>query len=289
MENDFHQGMRRIEGLIQTIEAAADPKLRANALELVRSLMALHGAGLERMMETIRSTGEAGQSVFEQLGRDELIASLLLLYGLHPVDLETRVRQALDQVRPYLRSHGGNVELLAIDNGVVHLRLEGSCSGCPSSSMTLKLAVERAIYDKAPDAAGIEVERERQPAGSERPAGAANGNGASDRAAQTGSWETVSAVESLAAGSARILEVNGRPVLFCRLGKTLYAYNTLCAACGQTLTGNQLESGTIVCRGCGERYEVARAGRGVDRPELYLQPFPLLEDRGQVKVALPAC
>ena len=101
--------------------------------------------------------------LIEQFGDDELVGSLLLLYGLHPVDLETRVRQALDKTRPYLRSHGGNVELAGVDpTGVVRLRLQGSCHGCPSSAMTLKLAIEKAIHEAAPDVAGIEVEGESE-------------------------------------------------------------------------------------------------------------------------------
>jgi Fe-S cluster biogenesis protein NfuA len=83
---------------------------------------------------------------------------LLLLYGLHPLDFDSRVRQALDQVRPYLRSHGGDVELLDTTGGVVRLRMQGSCHGCPSSAMTLQSAIEEAIYAKAPDLTALEVE-----------------------------------------------------------------------------------------------------------------------------------
>ena len=83
---------------------------------------------------------------------------ILLLHGLHPLDLETRVRQALDKVRPLLRSHGGNVELLGLAGGVARLRMLGSCDGCPSSAMTLKTAIEEAIYEKAPDVTAIEVD-----------------------------------------------------------------------------------------------------------------------------------
>src|SRR4029453_17038710 len=90
---------------------------------------------------------------------DELVASLLVLHDLHPKDTQTRVTEALDQVRPYLGSHAGGVELLGVDSaGVVHLRLEGSCDGCPSSVQTVKLAIERAIEEAAPEVAGVEVE-----------------------------------------------------------------------------------------------------------------------------------
>lgn len=97
------------------------------------------------------------------LAGDVVVSSLLLLYGLHPLDLKTRVDQALERVRPFLRSHKGNVELVDVSQGVVRLRMEGSCNGCPSSAMTLKLAIEEAIYAAAPDVAAIEVEGVVQP------------------------------------------------------------------------------------------------------------------------------
>ena len=86
------------------------------------------------------------------------MSSLLLLYGLHPVDLETRVHQALDKVRPLLKSHGGNVDLLGIADGVVRLQLQGSCHGCPSSAQTLHNAIEAAIDEFAPDVVELKVE-----------------------------------------------------------------------------------------------------------------------------------
>ena len=68
------------------------------------------------------------------------------------------MQEALDSVRPYMESHGGNVELLGIEDGVARLRLEGSCNGCAASASTLELAVEQALQATAPDLEGIDVE-----------------------------------------------------------------------------------------------------------------------------------
>ncbi len=157
-QKEFHQRMQRVEALIGDIEATADPDTRAKAVELVQSLMEFHGAGLERMMEVVAETGAGGERLFNDFARDPLVGSLLLLYGLHPVEFETRVAAALEKVRPLLASHGGGVELLGITDGVVRLRMQGSCQGCPSSAMTLKTAIEEAVYEAAPDVAAIEVE-----------------------------------------------------------------------------------------------------------------------------------
>ena len=107
---------------------------------------------------TWTAAGEAGAAILDACARDDVVGGLLLLHGLHPLDLEARVRQALEQVRPYLRSHGGNVELLGVGDGVVRLRLEGSCHGCPSSAVTMKQTIEEAILAKAPDVTAVEVE-----------------------------------------------------------------------------------------------------------------------------------
>jgi Fe-S cluster biogenesis protein NfuA len=157
-DRELRQRMERIESLLHEVEQIPDPRAQARTRQIVQAILDLHGTALERMLEHIAAAGDAGLAMIDSLARDDLVSSLLLLYGLHPMDLETRVRQALDKVRPYLRSHGGNVELLSVAEGVVRLRMEGSCHGCPSSAATLRLSIEQAIYDMAPDVTAIEVE-----------------------------------------------------------------------------------------------------------------------------------
>jgi Fe-S cluster biogenesis protein NfuA/nitrite reductase/ring-hydroxylating ferredoxin subunit len=290
-KKEFRQRLQKIEDLVNTIETVADPNVRASAVELMQSLMELHGAGIERMMQIVFETGESGRQVIDQFGEDDLVASLLLLYGLHPLDLETRMLQALDKVRPYLRSHGGNVELLGINDGMARLRLQGSCNGCASSAMTLKLAIEDAIYDAAPDITGLEVEGVvARPAKSgfvqlEKSAGK---NGAGAPVSESQGWEEVRGLSSLTQGAISTIEVSGRPVLFCHVGESYYAYSETCPECGRALKTAALEAAAIICPSCGQRFDALRAGRGLDKPGLYLEPFPLLVERGEAKIALPA-
>ncbi len=157
-QQSLQQRMRRVEELVRKIENLPDETAKSSALELMQSLMEFHGAGLERMMEIVADSKAGGFATFDEFAADELVGSLLLLYGLHPLTLEQRVLQGLAKVRPYLDSHGGDVELLSTNDGVVRLRMEGSCKSCPSSAMTLKLAIEEAIYAVAPDVVAIEAE-----------------------------------------------------------------------------------------------------------------------------------
>jgi Fe-S cluster biogenesis protein NfuA len=142
---DFQSKLQRLEALLREAEAFDDPAAQACTRQVVQAVLDLHAVGLERLI------GRMEPASLEECAGDDIIAGLLLLHGLHPLDVEVRVRQALDQVRPYLRSHGGNVELLEIGDGVVRLRLEGSCDGCPSSAATMAQTIEQAILAKAPD------------------------------------------------------------------------------------------------------------------------------------------
>jgi Fe-S cluster biogenesis protein NfuA len=162
-EKEFQQRIQKIESLVRKIETLADAEARASALALFQSVMDLHGAAVERMMDIVFDAGDTGREVIDRFGRDDLVGSLLLLYGLHPLPLETRVIEALNRLRPSLQSHGGNVELLNVSDGLVRLRLEKSSNGCGSTAQALKQAVEEAVYDAAPDITGIEIEGAAEP------------------------------------------------------------------------------------------------------------------------------
>jgi Fe-S cluster biogenesis protein NfuA len=150
--------MDDIDRMVARVRGLADTEAREAALQLVQAVMEFHAGAIDRMMEIASEQGVAGWAVIDQFGRDPLVSNLLLLHGLHPVDIATRVRDSLDQVRPYLRSHGGDVELISIDGTVVLLKLIGSCNGCPSSALTLKTAIEKSIRSSAPDVTSIECE-----------------------------------------------------------------------------------------------------------------------------------
>jgi Fe-S cluster biogenesis protein NfuA len=149
-----------VDGLIAKIRASTDPETSHAALELVQTIMEFHARGIDRMMEIASERGDAGWAVIEDFGRDPLVSNLLLLHNLHPLDTDTRVRGALEKVRPYLHSHGGDVQLVGDAGQTVRLRMVGSCNGCPSSSLTLKNLVEKSIFDAAPEVSSIEYEGE---------------------------------------------------------------------------------------------------------------------------------
>jgi Fe-S cluster biogenesis protein NfuA/nitrite reductase/ring-hydroxylating ferredoxin subunit len=269
----------RVEALLEEVEALPDPHAREKAMEMVQALLDLYGEGLARIMATVD-----GAAVAE----DELVAHLLFLHDLHPVPVETRVQEALLGVRPYLESHGGDVELVGVEDGVARLRLQGSCSGCPSSTMTLKLAIEDAIYKAAPDVERIDAEGVSEPAPAAGPTLLQLEVSDSLRAEEpAGQWTTAGTLAELSSGGSVVKTVAGERVLFVRIEETFYAYRDSCPGCHESLEEARLRIVELTCAACGDRYDVIRAGRCLDEPELYLEPVPLLtDDSGLVKVAL---
>lgn len=155
---EMHEQGRRIEELIERINALPDFGARKLLQDCLETMLAFQGRGLAQILAVVQDAEPEGQKVLERMVGNEAVRALLLIHGLHPVDLATRLQQALDKVRPYMESHGGNVELLALENDFARLRLHGTCKSCPSSTVTMELAVRRAIEEFCPDLAGFEVE-----------------------------------------------------------------------------------------------------------------------------------
>ena len=147
----------RLEHLLEELRML-EPTARQRAEECIRLVTDLYGAGLNNIMELLVDAGDV--ALLDKVVRNGLVHNLLVLHGLHPFELGSRIDVALDSVRPYLASHGGDVEVLDIDEeaGAITIRLLGSCDGCPSSAVTLKMAVEEAIHQAAPEIAHIIVD-----------------------------------------------------------------------------------------------------------------------------------
>jgi Fe-S cluster biogenesis protein NfuA len=281
--------IERVEALTAQLEEVQDFQARAIADEMVAAIMQLYGAGLERIFDALAEPGASAATVRDRLVDDGVVASLLLIHGLYPVDLETRVREALDSVRPYMESHGGDVELVAVDGGVARLRLVGHCRGCPASEATLELAIKQALEESAPDLEGLEVEGVREPAA------ATNGGGFDLPVIQSGAagappdWTDLEA-DPPSAGSTAPMTVAGADLLVANVGGTLLAYRNACGSCGTRLDAAPMTpSGTLACPACERRFELRRAGRSPDDDELQIAPVPLLRGGGgRVRVAVSA-
>jgi len=281
----------RVEELLGALRAGSDPGAATAAEELVRLLVGLYGDGLSRIVTALRDEGSPGAAILDRLADDPLVESLLMLHDLHPLDVDARVQRALDRVRPYLGSHAGGVEYLGVRDGVARLRLEGSCHGCPSSTVTVRLAIEGAVRDAAPEVTEVVVEGVTEPPAPRllqigRRPGAASDRAGGDAGGSDAGWVRLPDIGP--PSSRPVTAVAGDlTVLVCSVRGTLYAYRDGCAACGRSLAGGTLDREELACPGCAARYDVRFAGRGLDDPALHLDPLPLLADSGGVRVAVP--
>ncbi|SBS78892.1 conserved hypothetical protein [uncultured Mycobacterium sp.] len=260
---------------------------RERAEQLVGEVVDVYGAGLHRVMDLVDDP-----AVTARLVADELVASLLLVHGLHPHDVHRRVSDALDSVRPYLGSHGGDVSLLGVDDGVVRLQFQGSCKSCPSSSVTLELAVEDAVRAAAPEVSSIEVVTAEPelttaviPAESLMARLHTDGHGAT-------TWHQVPDIAGLSPGEVGGFLVADTSVLACRIGDQLFAYRDHCPGCDGSLAGAALHRGmgagadpVLRCPRCHAHFDVVHAGAGMDRPDTHLDPMPLLIRDGVLSIA----
>ncbi|TGD84902.1 hypothetical protein BayCH28_23565 [Mycolicibacterium sp. CH28] len=268
----------RIQNLLDA-SAVGGPVAAARAEQLVREVVELYGAAFARVMEV------AGDpSLADRLAADDLVASLLLVHGLHPHDVTRRVAHALDTVRPYLGSHGGDVRLLDVDNGVVRLSFSGSCKSCPSSAVTLELTVEDAIRAAAPEVTAIEV-LSPEPVAAVIPAESLLSRIQSAGHRQT-TWWPVPELAALAPGEVAGFAVADTVVLACRAGDEVLAYMDHCPGCAGSLAGAALSGPVLCCPRCQARYDVVRAGIGVADTPGHLEPVPVLTRDGMLSLAL---
>ena len=285
--------LERVQQLTERVDGLSDVHARTLAQELLASVIAMYGDGLTRIMDVIAGSREAGATILDELSQDGAVASLLLIHDLYPVPLRDRVLEALDTVRPYMESHGGNVELVELRDGVARLALQGSCNGCAASRATLETAIEQALRGARAGpgrAGGLGRDRGRAAAAASRcrwraavsscrssqsPVGRASGPLGGARASRRGRRP----------GGLRELTIEGGAVLFADVGDSLLAYVNECAACGEPLGAGELDGGLLRCPACEVAFDLPRAGRAAGGEPLQLRPVPLLQDGG-LRVAL---
>lgn len=297
-EDDAHwrTAGERIQTLLDAI-AAGGPLARERAEHLVGEITDLYGAALQRIM--LLSTTADG-SLAEAFTADDLIASLLLVHGLHPHDVTRRVEDALEAVRPYLGSHGGDVTLVDVADApggaVVRLRFAGSCRSCPSSAVTLELAVEDAVRAAAPEVTAVEV----VPDDGAPAAGVIPAETLLSRVRRHGhtaaAWHPVPELATLGDGEVGGFRVAGATVLACRVRQEWFAYRDRCGQCGGSLAGAALHrrmasaDPVLRCPRCRAHFDVVHAGACLDADDAAarLDPMPLLVRDGVLSIATSA-
>lgn len=299
--------VERFQELNAGLENISDPVVRQRAEEMISVVLDLYGEGLTRIFEALNAA-VGTEELRQELADDGVVASLMLIHDLYPVAVTERVGEALQSVRPYMESHGGDVELLGVADGIARIKLSGSCDGCPASAATLELAIKQALDEHAPDLEGLEVEgavsgpEVAEVSGTELPivqlgsveTTAVEANGALGTAANGGptkvealpSWFPLRDLGELGDGEMRPAAVAGNALMVANVEGSLLAYLDRCADCGSGLGGSTLIEGVLCCSDCGRRYYLPRAGRSLDDDGLQLDPVPLLAEGNSIRVAI---
>lgn len=271
--DDLNRQSAHIQELIEEIDSFSDPDAKETMQECIQEILSFYGRGLEKILSIIsKGSSQASKDIYNDLLEDSFINGLLLIHDLHPLDLKTRLYKALAKVKPYMDSHGGSVEIVSLDNGIAKLKLSGSCKGCPSSSSTLELGIKQAIEENCPDLLGLEVE------------GIVTPSSKIERPRTDIGWKVIKGLDDLQNGAMKPVEIPGNALIICRVNNMLYAYRNLCPACDRPFSNGRLEANILSCQ-LGHRYDVQHAGMCTDDPEIHLDPFPLLNENGIIKIA----
>lgn len=261
----------------QAAEAAAqlDEPARAQALALQESIEAFHKAALTRIVRRLRDDPRGKELLFE-LVDDPLVYALLVRHGIVRLSLSARAARVIEHVRPYMRSHGGDVELVEVRDGVVYLRLHGSCNGCSMAAVTLRDGVEEALRANLPELVGVEVvANEPGPA-------LISLDSVTVRDRRAG-WVEGPPLEDLPPGTMRRFDTPETSVLLVNLDNRLSAYRNACAHQGLPLDGGLLDpaTGSLTCPWHGFCYD-AGSGECLTAPQAQLEPFPLRVEDGRI-------
>jgi Fe-S cluster biogenesis protein NfuA/nitrite reductase/ring-hydroxylating ferredoxin subunit len=257
---EFDQAVAALETLVGTLERDGDER----ALMLLQYMDAIHRPALELML-----AGDIDHPI---------AVAVLAMYELVPLDERTQIEEALDEVRPYIESHGGALELLDVDGGVVHVRMSGACEGCAASAMTLRRGIETKLRELIPwfeEIIAHQPDETPPPEGvtllpmvqvDPRASAPAAGGGDLLQIAQLKRpvFVDVGPIAELPPGQMKVANVDGNEILVINIDGEPYAFRNVCPVDGRNpLDGGRVTQNVLVCPWHNCAYD-ARTGKRVD-------------------------
>jgi Fe-S cluster biogenesis protein NfuA/nitrite reductase/ring-hydroxylating ferredoxin subunit len=272
---DLQDLAKRVDTAVEAVrDLKGEP--REKALAMKAAIEEFHKSALTQVIHVLKADARGKELLFDMIDQPEIYA-MLSMHGLIRPDLTTRVRRVIENVRPYMQSHGGDIELLDVSSDSVRLRLAGACNGCSMSAVTLRNGVEDALRENVPEILHIEVvPNEPTPAlisvesllgGDQR------------------GWIPGPAAEVLQDGKPYRMEGQNNGILLLRMGNQIQAFRNACAHMGLPLEGGMVdvEAGTITCPWHGFRFD-CRTGECLTAPHAQLESIPLRIDSGVIHV-----
>lgn len=274
---------RDLDGLLSdlaALESLAEnwPDQHKNAAKARgEAIDALNASAFRRLIRYLQSVPGMSRALREAAA-DEVVYTVLRRHGILKPSLHEQVDEALNSVRPALASHGGDVELVSVEETSVTVRFLGACDGCPASALTFYGGVKKAIQDKFPEI--VEVKQAK---------GLGGGEGveyASPFASfQKEGWTQVLKLDDINDGDTKIVECDGESILLTRLGEKVTCFKNACAHMGMAMDGGDIDEAIITCPYHGFKYSLD-SGECLTAPEVQLQPHGVRVKGGQIEVRL---
>jgi Fe-S cluster biogenesis protein NfuA/nitrite reductase/ring-hydroxylating ferredoxin subunit len=296
-DDEFQQTTIYLDELIRQFEGLPLPQVQEKVFELLQTIDAFHREGISRLVEFFYKEGLS--EAVERAAGDQAVRTLLVLYDLLSGDPLVEAEKALDSVRPYIHSHGGEVELLGVEGGVVHLRLSGACSGCAGSTITLQRGIESALRERVKGFIGIENHETRLETGKVLPNGLISFDETGDEKSMpvmsgvlTGAlnapvFKTAALMEDLTPGKVLPAALENQNILLINVDGEVYATGAECPGTNFPLTYGTLEGYQLTCPWHHEVFDV-RSGKAetMVRKIERLPIYPVAVVDGEVRVAV---
>ena len=276
MNEDFEQIAEKIDKALKNVEELADENAKMHALGLKTAIEDFHKIALTKIVQKLKSDERGKELLFELIDEPSVYA-LLQLHGIVKPNINAKISQVLDMVRPYMQSHGGDVEFVSYENSVVYVRLAGSCNGCSQSAVTLREGVEEALLHNIPEVKKVEVvPNEPSPSLIQIE---------SLKSSKTSGWIETFAVEEVPNGTKKCFKNEKENILIINVDNRLSAYRNECPHQGLPLDGGMLEAEEriLTCPWHGFKFD-ANSGECLTAPAAQLEVFPLRIENGKILV-----
>lgn len=269
---------------LETIVAGWDETQMRTVQALKSAVEALHKEALKRLIRALKDDPAANARMREALA-DSVVYGVLRFHGLVKEPLQARIENALDEVRPYMATHGGNVELVAVKPpDTVEIRLIGSCHGCPASSQTLTEGVEKAIRAHCPEIVHIHQVSKGAPEAGSGSESTLHFISPFALHAKSG-WVDAAAIDEVPEGGITERKIKERSVLLSRRGNHVSCFDNSCAHLGMPLEMGEVRDGVITCAYHGFQY-LLETGECLTAPEVQLKVHAVRVTGDRVQIRL---
>ncbi|GGI25975.1 MULTISPECIES: NifU family protein [Bradyrhizobium] len=266
---------------LETVVATWDETQRGVVSAYKIAIEALNAEAFRRLIRALKAD-PAALAAMKSAASDELVYAVLRRYNLLRAALNERVEQALESVRPMLKSHGGDVELVSVRPPAVEVRFKGACDGCPASALTFHAGVKKALQDVCPEITDV-IQVKGLAAASE---GGVRFISPFALNAE-GQWIPAGAWADFPEGLVRAMELGGRKIILSRSGESISCFENACAHLGLPIHDGEVQGGIITCPYHGFRYDLA-SGECLTAPEVQLQPHAVRIIGTRVEVRITA-